>query len=127
MNMRIMAARIAVSAACIGLIAGCALRENNPSQVVDDEKLSSIDYPDTKAKWVCFQERPNVEGAGQTRYFRYSFELDCPPATAMLQVLVDDGSTVFVVNGSAPNPLRVERNCRYYDLKSIVKTGRNVL
>lgn len=84
------------------------------------------DFP-TAASWIWYPERPHIEGAGQTRYFRKVIELVGKPQVARLRLLVDDGLT-FAVNGRpAPEPIEKVSCGAVYDLADVLGPGENVL
>ncbi len=88
---------------------------------------ASPDEPTTAASWIWYPERPAVEGAGQTRYFRRVVRLDAAPKRARLRWLADDGGALWVNGRPAPKPVEHGLGGTVYDLTEVLVAGDNVL
>ena len=81
----------------------------------------------TPASWIWFPERPAVEGAGQTRYFRRTVQLEAVPDQASLRVLADDNLGLWINGQPAPEPVERGRFGARYDLRGVLRAGDNLL
>ncbi len=81
----------------------------------------------TAASWIWFPEDVATEGSGQARYFRRVVRLKTRPVFARLRVRADDGYAFWVNGKPAPQPEKVSRAGTVYDLKRVLKPGKNVL
>ena len=81
----------------------------------------------TPASWIWYQERPAVEGSGQTRYFRRTLHLDGVPKLARLRARWDDGAEFWVNGQPAPRPIENGLGGPVYDLSTVLHAGANVL
>lgn len=83
--------------------------------------------PLTAARWLWVDERPQVEGAGQTRYFRLTLDLADTPTAALVNVLADDGLGLWLNGAPLDDPVALGGIWQRFDVAARLVEGRNVL
>ncbi len=81
----------------------------------------------TAASWIWYPEPVATEGAGQTRYFRKTVQVEGRVAEARVRVMADDSYSFWVNGEAASAPVERGVGGAVYELAGALKPGENVL
>ncbi len=86
-----------------------------------------VQAQDTRARWIWYPEPTGGSLAGETRYFRKTFQLSERPPQAMLWIMVDDGGTYWLNGERLSRATEHRGGCTGFPVGPLLRPGRNVL
>ncbi len=82
---------------------------------------------DSRARWIWYPEPTGGAIAGETRYFRKTFQVSERPQQAMLWIMVDDGGTYWLNDERLSRATDHRGGCTGFAVGKLLRPGRNVL